>query len=67
MESYKKYLEKIAEEIVSEIETKKKYPTYEPILDRYTISETVSRIYEMDLMKVTVDLDDEIKKATRKK
>lgn len=67
MESYKKYLEKIAEEIVSEIETKKKYPTYETVLDRYSISESVSRVYDMDLMKVTVDLEDEIKKATRKK
>jgi hypothetical protein len=67
MESYKKYLEKIAEEIVSETKTKKEYPNYEPVLDRYLISESVSKIYGMDLMKVTVDLDDEIKKATRRK
>ena len=67
MESYKKYLEKIAEEIVSETKTKKEYPNSEPVLDRYLISESVSKIYGMDLMKVTVDLDDEIKKVSRRR
>jgi len=67
MENYKKYIEKIAEEISSEEKTKKEYPSYEPVLDRYLIAESVSRIYDMDLMKVTVDLDDEIRKASKRK
>ena len=67
MENYKKYLERIAEEIVSETKLKTKYPTYEPVLDKYKLSESISSIYSMDLMEVTIDLDDAIKKASRKK
>jgi hypothetical protein len=61
MRPYKKQIEEFGKEIATDIvekETNEKWS----VMDRFATADSIARIYDEDVRKVTEDLEDEIKK-----
>lgn len=65
MKTYEKQILEFGREIADEILKKEKDPSYTAILDRYSVTKSLSTIYDEDLRKTTEDLEDSIKRELR--
>jgi len=63
MSTYEKKIEELGKEIAEEIIIKEKDPKWETILDENSVSRSLSNIYSKDIVKVSSDLDREIRKS----
>jgi U3 small nucleolar ribonucleoprotein component len=63
MSTYEKKIEELGKEIAEEIIIKEKDPKWETILDENSVSRSLSNIYSKDIVKVSSDLDKEIRKS----
>jgi U3 small nucleolar ribonucleoprotein component len=63
MATYEKKIEELGKEIAEEIIIKEKDPKWETILDENSVSRSLSNIYNKDIVKVSSDLDREIRKS----
>jgi len=63
MSTYEKKIEELGKEIAEEIIIKEKDPKWETILDENSVSRSLSNIYNKDIVKVSSDLDREIRKS----
>jgi hypothetical protein len=66
MVTYEKKIEELGKEIAEEIIIKEKDPKWETILDENSVSRSLSSIYNKDIVKVSCDLDKEIRKFLSK-
>jgi hypothetical protein len=67
MKTYEKQILEFGKEISDEILIKEKNPSYTISLDKYSISKSISTIYDEDLRKTTEDLEDSIKKELKRR
>jgi U3 small nucleolar ribonucleoprotein component len=63
MSTYEKKIEELGKEIAEEIIIKEKDPKWKTILDENSVSRSLSNIYSKDIVKVSSDLDKEIRKS----
>lgn len=66
MRNYEKQLEIFGSEIADDQMKKENDKEWVITLDRYKVAQSISKIYSVDLRKVTDDLDEQIKKYKNK-
>ena len=67
MRTYEKQIEIFGYEIADEVVKRENDKNYQFSLDRFKISQSISKIYEKDLREVSDDLDDQIKKSLKRR
>lgn len=67
MRTYEKQIEIFGYEIADEVVKRENDKNYQFSLDRFKISQSISKIYEKDLRQVSDDLDDQIKKSLKRR
>jgi len=67
MKTYEKQIEIFGYEIADEVVKRENDKNYQFSLDRFKISQSISKIYEKDLREVSDDLDDQIKKSLKRR
>ena len=64
MRAYRKQIEEFAKEIATDIVRKETNENWS-VMDRFATADSISRIYDEDIKKVTDDLEDEIKRNVK--
>jgi uncharacterized FlaG/YvyC family protein len=61
MRAYKKQIEEFGKEIATDIVRKETNESWS-VMDRFATADSIARIYDEDIRKVTEDLEEEIKR-----
>ena len=64
MRAYRKQIEEFGKEIATDIVRKETNESWS-VMDRFATADSIARIYNEDIIKVTEDLEDEIKRNVR--
>lgn len=64
MRAYKKQIEEFGKEIATDIVRKETNESWS-VMDRFATADSIARIYDEDIRKVTDDLESEIKRNVR--
>lgn len=64
MRAYRKQIEEFAKEIATDVVRRETNESWS-VMDRFATADSIARIYDEDIRKVTEDLEDEIKRNVK--